>query len=532
MEFLKKADRYYQTLSRLRWKQIRYSAAARLFPPKTLRRVSAGAVTIHPLPPTPVVLEEPVLEMNEYGYHFTILNKNRLYKNQIDWTDQSHGRLWNYNLQYAGFLLQDNPGQKIKSELICHLYEQLFRGTVPPEPYPASLRSMNVIRWLSGAIKNGFQPSEALKTGLVSELHFIAGHPEYHLLGNHLLENAFALLMGGYFLNQQNLITKAEEIFQTELTEQFLEDGAHFERSVMYHQVMTARLIEAASYLPEDTPLSVTMQEMIPQTLSWLRGMTFQNGDIANFNDCTYTTSHQSQPIFDAAKSHDYTPGNQPTFIDSGFRKLKNATFELIAAIGGMEPDYLPAHIHADTFSFILHVQGQPVVADPGISLYEAGPQRILERSTPYHNTVTRNELNTADVWHSFRAGRRPRITVLTDEPANVRASLTCKPFSEKPFTHTRQFSLHADSLEIADTVGGSDKVTGRMNLHPGVLVQQQTENMIVLTGGLKITFENVQKLEIVEYLFNETWNKQEAALSILYHFTTHCTLRFEAARL
>ena len=61
-------------------------------------------------------------------------------------------------------------------------------------------------------------------------------------MGNHLLENGFSLLFGSYYFRDEKLYSKAKEIIKTELREQILDDGAHFELSPMYHSIILHRI--------------------------------------------------------------------------------------------------------------------------------------------------------------------------------------------------------------------------------------------------------------------------------------------------
>src|SRR5690606_7259867 len=112
---------------------------------------------------------------------------------------------------------------------------------LPLEPYPASLRIMNVIRFL----QEGNVREPKIIQWIFAEAQFLASRLEYHLLGNHLLENGFALLMAGHFFHNERLIKKAGKLLTKELKEQVLEDGAHFELSPMYHQIILFRVLEA-----------------------------------------------------------------------------------------------------------------------------------------------------------------------------------------------------------------------------------------------------------------------------------------------
>ena len=65
------------------------------------------------------------------------------------------------------------------------------------------------------------------------------------MLGNHLLENAFSLLFGAYYFQDEKLYTKSYDLLISELNEQVLKDGAHFELSPMYHQIILSRLLDS-----------------------------------------------------------------------------------------------------------------------------------------------------------------------------------------------------------------------------------------------------------------------------------------------
>ena len=92
------------------------------------------------------------------------------------------------------------------------------------EPYPTSLRGMNWVKFLS--IHN--LEVRSLDRFLYSQYRILLDNLEYHILGNHLLENGFSLLLGGYYFKGSELYLKGVEIMSIELREQILSDGAHF----------------------------------------------------------------------------------------------------------------------------------------------------------------------------------------------------------------------------------------------------------------------------------------------------------------
>src|SRR5699024_3906653 len=140
------------------------------------------------------------------------------------------------NLQYCDFLNQID----IQFNEKIYLLNSIYNSGVKLEPYPVSLRSINVIRFFC----NERIRDNELLTSLYWELDFLSKRFEYHLLGNHLLENAFCLCMGGAFFSNENWLNYSLNVLQRELNEQVLDDGAHFELSPMYHQIITYRLLE------------------------------------------------------------------------------------------------------------------------------------------------------------------------------------------------------------------------------------------------------------------------------------------------
>src|SRR5699024_3587997 len=113
----------------------------------------------------------------------------------INWSYQGYGALWNYNLQYLNLLLQEDVAIEEKLRLL----KSVYTSGIPLESYPVSLRSINAIRLIS---KEDIRDEELL-TYLYAELNFLSQRLEFHLLGNHLLENGFALLMGGAFYSKK-----------------------------------------------------------------------------------------------------------------------------------------------------------------------------------------------------------------------------------------------------------------------------------------------------------------------------------------
>src|SRR5205823_2685066 len=194
---------------------------------------------VFPLPP---LREGSLVEENVFRF----LNVERSLSDAADWNDPSADRLWLYNLHYFDDLNAAGRGRRRA------WHERLIARWItenPPgfgagwEPYPLSLRIVNWIKWEW----SGFSLSDAAVHSLAVQARYLRGRLEYHLLGNHLLANAKALVFAGLFFEgdeSRKWLDLGLGILESELTEQILADGGHFERSPMYHSIVFGDVLD------------------------------------------------------------------------------------------------------------------------------------------------------------------------------------------------------------------------------------------------------------------------------------------------
>jgi hypothetical protein len=107
----------------------------------------------YPFKQSPKILSLiPDFKNNSSSYNdraFTFLNLSVVFPEKIDWNYSVNGKLWNYNLQYLDYIHQEDINLVIRLGWIEEIYSALYSGNLKPEPYPASLRAMNVIRFFS-----------------------------------------------------------------------------------------------------------------------------------------------------------------------------------------------------------------------------------------------------------------------------------------------------------------------------------------------------------------------------------------------
>lgn len=472
----------------------------------------------------PIIEERTIIQIVNGSIKVRLLNLERTYYKTIVWNENTNGRLWNYNLRYADFLKQKNIPLEKRESILISLYESLNSGVITPEPYPVSLRAMNSIRFISDN-HGKLQSDKYLINSTYSELKFLNDHIEYHISGNHLLENGFALLMGGTFFQSDKWVHKAKRILSKELDRQILPDGAHYERSVMYHKIILFRVLEASYFITDDEVFKKNLLDIASKMVSWLNQMTFQHGKVAHFNDSTNGVALPNEQLLNFSEVCGVDKSKQLKMCESGYRRIENDGFTLICDVEGIKPTHQPGHAHADSLSFVLAFNGVPFLVDPSVSTYDNLEVRGWEKSTAAHNTVTWNLQNTAEIWGSFRVAKRPQVSITEERNKSIRARLICKLNLFKSFIHSRCWTFTNGVLYIKDEVNIQDFVQGHLYLDPAVKIDKSAGNRVVLSNSVVIEFNDVEKIETNSYLFSEEFNKRTRALRINYTFKKSCEL-------
>lgn len=507
---------YFHTVKYLKVKQVFYRFYYRLrkmiYEPnysKTLPKTMAS-----------LVWKNDLIYPDSYlgNQTFSFLNIKHKFSNSIDWNIDQYGKLWTYQLNYFDFLNQQSITPAEGLGLIRDYIKNDPDLKDGKDPYPISLRAINWIKFLSG---NGVS-DEAINRVLFQHYQILRHHLEYHLMGNHLLENGFSLFFGACFFKDNHLFNTARKLLKTELAEQILNDGGHFERSPMYHQLLLHRLLDCLNlskinHWPADRALVEFLEKKAIAMLSWLSAITYKNGDIPLVKDSAFDIAFSSDVLFRYAGTLGLSWGKS-TLSDSGYRKLEMENYELFVDIGSVAPAYQPGHAHADTFSFELRVNQNQVFVDPGVSTYEDNFIRQRERSTAYHNTVTVGNMNSSQVWGSFRVAKRAKVKGIKDEPHCVAAKHN--GFKSVNISHQRTFQVNNEVLLIEDLLEGPP-VPGKahFHLHPDCEIRIAQDSNIVFLGHCSIHFEGATEIAQENYEYPLGFNKRVRARKITVAF-------------
>lgn len=450
---------------------------------------------------------------------FSFLNINKIFDKNIDWNYAANGKLWVYNLNYFDFINQKRITKHQGLELIENFIGNVSNIKDGLEPYPISLRGINWIKFLS---RHGIK-SVSIDNVLFSHYKILLNNLEYHLLGNHLLENGFSLLFGAFYFKDDKFYQKGKKIVENELNEQVLNDGAHFELSPMYHQIILYRLLDTINLIQknqwkEDELLEFLITKM-KLMLGWIEVITFKSGDIPLFNDSAIAIAPQTDELIEYAKQLRLSWG-KVILADSGYRKIYNRDYELVLDVGQIGPDYIPGHAHADTFNFELYVKGKPFIVDTGITTYEKNEKRQNERGTEAHNTVKIGNKDQSEVWGGFRVGRRAKVTILEEGTDYVNA--IHNGYKHLGISHQRSFSGNDNQIVIVDRVQANTSGIEQkafLHFHPNVDVCVEDNKLTTTYGTITFNDEAQVKMKCYSYNFSIGFNRTAEATKVCVKF-------------
>ena len=517
---LHQVKRIYHTLKHLKFTQVYYQIKYRLVKQKRLATVWEGALAQVDLIDFPE--KQKSLSINNDDWSFGFLNLEQSFsQDRLNWSFGNYGMLWTYNLNYFDWLHQPDMSKEQGLETLSKFYAtSADKNPIILHPYPTSLRIINTAKFISKwDIKEHWLYYE-----LASDLKSLSGRLEFHLLANHLLENAFALYMGGLITNQKEFTQKGKKLLVRELKEQVLNDGMHYERSPMYHLIILERLLDALnfamasgddlksvlkSYAVRMTGLAMNWEDLdrIPMMQDSAYGIALTVPEILNYSKCLL--------------DEDY-PSKNNGLMDSGYCRLNSRNFSLFTNVGSIAPSYQPGHAHADELNFELFYKGAPIIVDTGISTYDKNARRQYERSTTSHNCITIEDKNSSDVWSGFRVGRKAQVHFLSDYgfiKASHNGYKDCV-VSRKWWGSDNGDLCFLDEVETSNSEKRSLS-RGRLHFHPDWTLQLENNGIVKVGNELLIEFSSslveVPEIEIEEYNYAQGYNCLRKAKVVTY---------------
>lgn len=400
---------------------------------------------------------------------FRFLSVERRIATVADWNRADWPKLWLYNAHYFDDLVADDAAARTDwhRALIARWIAENPPGQGNGwEPYPTSLRIVNWLKWLLA----GHAPVPGMLDSLAVQVRWLGRRLEHHLLGNHLWANAKALVFAGACFDGSEArawLRKGLQLLRRELREQVLADGGHFERSPMYHAILTEDLLDLVQLAQSFDALGTEAerwQDTVRPMLDWATAMAHPDGDVAFFNDAAFGIAAPLPALraYAQALGMSLPPFPAPglrLLEASGYARLQTGPALLLADVAPVGPDYLPGHAHADTLSFELSLRGRRMLVNGGTSTYENDAERLRQRGTAAHNTVVVDGQDSSEVWSAFRVARRARVHEVNARQQEGVLSLSAwhDGFLRLPgrVRHRRRWRLSAQALVVEDVLEG-----------------------------------------------------------------------------
>jgi uncharacterized heparinase superfamily protein len=421
---------------------------------------------------------------------------------EVGWFGSGVEKLWRYNQHYFDDL--NAIGASDRRDWHAGLIARWLSENPAPqgdgwEPYPLSLRMVNWIK--AGA--SGFDLSPDAWQSVAVQARYLSERLEWHLLGNHLLVNAKALILAGLAFEgaeANRWLSTGLGILREQLPEQVLEDGGHFERSPMYHALALEDLFDLinaadAAEVAEVVRETADWRRTAGRMLFWLRTMSHSDGRLGRFNDTADGVAPSNFEIERYAsalgvKGDEVSRERVTHLADSGYARVAWCDAVALLDFAPVGPDYLPGHAHADTLSFELSLHDRLLVVNSGTSCYGLGERRSYERGTAAHSTVEVDGRNSSEVWGGFRVGRRARplgvrLSGDLSGAVQIRASHDGYRWLPGKPLHSRTWTFISGGLEVRDEISDASKpAVARYHLAPGVSLQSDSPDLWLLRYG------------------------------------------------
>jgi len=470
----------------------------------------------------PRFMPRPVSLLDSHEFRF--LNHERSVPPE-QYAEPGSDLLWDYNFHYFDGLMAPGSDQRSKVEWIRTWLKHVPIGSRPAwDAYPTSRRILNWVKWASSTDP---EPPPLFNANLATQARHLEQTLEFHLMANHLMANAAALTMAGlYFGGDEGdgWLERGGALLAAELDEQFLSDGAHYERSPTYHAVVLEDLldlVQVARNTNADLPDQVG--PVLEAASRWLSLMLRPDGRVPLFNDAAYDQAPDARELLAySARVRDDEVDPDTDALDligpSGYFRYAQGRLFVVGDVGPVGPDYQPGHTHCDMLSFELCWEGRPIIVDTGTSTYQRGPRRHAERGTAAHNTVQLGNREQSEIWASFRVARRASAEHVEVKGRSLSARIRAFPGDWARIE--RRWHFDGESLVVEELILENPAdlpAISRFHFHPAVSLEPSERGWTA--DDLQLRFEGALRVSRVPYRYAPEFNLLVDALCLEVEF-------------
>lgn len=341
--------------------------------------------------------------------------------------------------------------------------------------------------------------------------------------------------------DEESMLSRAQDYLTKECVHQISHDGVHQELALSYHAFvlellvsvsaldehiedicgremqLMAEMLYAVIHKTEEPPCfgdsdDAVATGILPRNAAYYSCVSgaVHAREVASLSQEKTVTSPlfwycgHNKPAHPEAADGDYADGG----IVVWNTKLNTHDVKALYNVGGLGLPPLAAHGHADALSLTLHIDGEPVLIDPGTYAYHTEPEwRDYFRSTRAHNTLRINDaeqssMNGPFLWaHTYRTSVRHAVATPDQLDVVARHNGYVSRFG---VIHRRALSWHPglQKLIIQDELIGNGDYSIELffHVHPKRTVTQRTGNTVRIEGTgyyVDITFSDHLTLQV-----------------------------------
>jgi uncharacterized heparinase superfamily protein len=416
------------------------------------------------------------------------LNSSRVTNQPIHWRIKCFG-FEHIKWVWLGY---ENPDSVPEEALSIHrewLCEWIERHEIAQQndylrqdwtPHAVSLRICNWCRydaWIGDRLDEEYK--QTIRRFVWKNTAFLSNNVEHGVGGNHLIENAIALLISGVHLDNSSWVKQGHKILRKAVDDQLLSDGGHFERSPMYHLIICQRLLTAIDLLDAIGDGCVRTKKKTQEAVFFVEKLCPPDERIPLLNDSVFGEALPLSSFLAYAKSiaDEFEQRSLQNSQDknlmpkTGYYWLGESEDRLLAIGGDITVPHLPAHAHAHPAQICLWVGGEHVITDTGVYEYAAGKRRHQSRSVQGHNTVQIDQREPFRFSGEFLGWGeiKPNVTYSNNhERTELDIEYSVDAVGQPAYRHERQIVHQKNQWIIRDHVEGVKEVAvNRLHIHP-----------------------------------------------------------------
>lgn len=484
------------------------------------------------------------IESGSFRFYGCKLNVGR----PVCWTPAGVSYMWRYKLHSFDYLealsacAQARPEQRhtyvdLGRDLILDWIQNCRYPDEPAwEPYPLSLRLIYWSRFLQQ-----FQEvrDEVIRRSIYQQLCYLRRNVEYDLANNHVLENLVAIILAATLYvgteEVKGLRRYASERLGRVLSELLTGDGALVERSASYHTTVLARLLMLMPVQSAGLSAIPCLADAAAKMSSIMYSYRVPGERLVNFNDSAPNMAPPVPIVMQVAKQEGIAVlgkhEHDGSFDGTELFRFESGRYHCFVDCGAPAPAENPGHCHAAIGAFVLYWGGKPIIVDPGCSTYDSGGQRLFERSTLAHNTITIDGLDQSEIWDRFRFGRRASVrwrdAIVNSDAGSLAIRHDGFVMQRRNVLHTRRFFFAKDFIVIADGIAAVDP--GQCREHEVAMLISFDPSVGIRADGRKIVCTDGMA-EIVTVSYCPHWTATESDTTVSEYFGS--TKKTRAAQL